>query len=912
MAEHVTSIRVNTEVDASDLEEVQKNLDKIEKKVESVSAKTNSAKKKTGLKWTEEEKREAEAQIDAILEKKKKLDESPKVQDESWDRGNTDFDWNKQAEDMAAVNEQLSKIQAEMSKNGSEAQRMSEHYNLLRTDVEAYAEELKGLEAQGKYFGDADYDKVYIAWKNAKDAVMEYAAELNKQTASGQAQEAAKVAKEQEKQAAAQRKIEEAAERIRQKDIARFEKEAKAQEKLQAEAAEQARLNALKDNAVIADERMVFLLERQKELKSYLNDLEKAGVTAGYAEHDNATRELTQVNSLIAARKRLSETVNEQKRGFAKLAETSKKCFGTIHKGTKKSNGVLSKLKSRLNGIALSLLVFNWITKGFNAMVSAMKAGFQNLAKYSNDYNTAMSEMKSECAELKNNLAAAFEPVVTAVIPYITQMVSWLNTATESISKFLATISGKSTYTRAKKQVIDYAKSLETANDSAKGALAAFDSINALSSNDTSSNGSAGGEATGSDAFETVNLTDEDMQMLDLVKDKLSEILDILIPIGVAMAVFGVGGPLAYFAGVLITVIGLLKTILEYMDAWSNGITFDNLTGMLEGLFAVILGIYLLFGPIAAGLAAIVGGIALVVVAINDMIQNGVNMQNCITIIIGLVAVMIGIFVAFGSTTAVVVAAVIGAITLVVLAIQDMIQNGFNMQNCILLAIGVVGALIAVFMLFGSTAALIVAAVVGVIAIFAAMINIAGNGEEAIAALKSMCKNFADFFKKIFAGDIKGAMESLKAAGKDFVNVVIIAFESLVNCIIKGLNWLIDKINSISFDVPDWVPFIGGKSLSPNVPHVQEVSLPRLADGAVIQGGKPFAAILGDQKFGQTNIETPLDTMVDAFKQAISDMGVSNSTGPIYLQIDGKTFAKLATPYLKQENNRIGLSFKTT
>ena len=543
--------------------------------------------------------------------------------------------------------------------------------------------------------------------------------------------------------------------------------------------------------------------------------------------------------------------------GFSKLENSSKKCFRAIQSGTNKSNGLLKTMASRLKGITLSLFVFNWITKGFNAMVSAMKEGFRNLAQYSADYNKSMSDLKSQTAQLKNGLAAAFEPIANMVIPYITQLVSWLNMATDAMSKFLAIIQGKNSYTRARKQMIDYAKSIDTASKSAKSALAPFDDLNVLSKSESAS-GNASGELTGSDAFETVQITDEDIKMFDLVKDKLQEILGILLLVGAAMAVFGVGGPLASFVGVLLTIIGLLQFIISYMDAWANGISFDNLHGMLLGLLSVITGIYLLFGPMAAGLALIVGGIALVVLAIKDMIDNGVNAQNCITLAIGLVASLVGIFI-----------------------------------------------------VFGGTAAVVVGAIVSVISIFAALISAAGNGEEAIATLKSMFKNFADFFKKIFAGDIEGALDSIKAAGKDFVNIVIIAVESLINCIIKGLNWLIDKINSISFDVPDWVPGIGGKTMGFNIPNINEVDLPRLKDGMVIQGGAPFAAILGDQRFGQTNIETPLPTMVEAFKQALSDMGGLNSgyNGPLYLQIDGKTFAKLELPYIQDEQQRIGTSF---
>jgi hypothetical protein len=49
---------------------------------------------------------------------------------------------------------------------------------------------------------------------------------------------------------------------------------------------------------------------------------------------------------------------------------------------------------------------------------------------------------------------------------------------------------------------------------------------------------------------------------------------------------------------------------------------------------------------------------------------------------------------------------------------------------------------------------------------------------------------------------------------------------------------------------------------------LKRVSIPRLAQGAVIPPNREFLAVLGDQKSG-TNIETPLDTMVEAFNIAL-------------------------------------------
>lgn len=581
--------------------------------------------------------------------------------------------------------------------------------------------------------------------------------------------------------------------------------------------------------------------------------LEALGVDKQSRQWRNLVYDVAQVEGdLYEISERIKElNTVEKKDAFECMHQNVKECVKETQVMSKSSGSLFDMLKKRIKGITLSLLVFNQIRKAFNAMISAAKEGFDNLAQYSGDYNKAMSEMKSESVELKNNLAAAFEPIVTTAIPYITQLISWLSVAAESMSRFLAVISGKNSYTKAKKQAIDYAKTIQTAGDSAKGALAAFDSINVLSSGSTT----GGGEATGADAFETVEITEADYEWLDMVKDKLYEIIGLLMGVGIAMAVFGLGGPMFTFVAALTLVLGLLEFIVQYMDAWANGISMDNLNGMLQGLLAVFFAIYALFGPVAAGFTLLAGGVALVVLAIKDMLENGVNAQNYLT---------------------------------------------FLME--------VVAGLIAVFMLFGSTAALIVAGVLLVISTFAKLIAIAGNGEEAIAALKSMCKNFADFFKKIFAGDMEGAMESLKAAGKDVVNVLIIAAESLVNCIIKGLNWLIEKINSISFEVPEWVPIIGGKKLGFDLQPVQEAHLPRLATGGITNG--PTRAVIGEA--GREAV-LPLENntgWMDELADRLAEKIPSGGNGPVYLQIDGKTFARLQMPYLNQEKSRVGVTYK--
>lgn len=103
-------------------------------------------------------------------------------------------------------------------------------------------------------------------------------------------------------------------------------------------------------------------------------------------------------------------------------------------------------------------------------------------------------------------------------------------------------------------------------------------------------------------------------------------------------------------------------------------------------------------------------------------------------------------------------------------------------------------------------------------------------------------------------------------------------FKGIINTVVDAINVVIDAINTISWDVPDWVPGIGGSTFGFDIPNV-----PRLANGAVIPPNHEFLAVLGDQRRG-VNIETPLATMLDAFRLALADYG-SDDGGDIIIPI---------------------------
>ena len=597
------------------------------------------------------------------------------------------------------------------------------------------------------------------------------------------------------------------------------EKEERIAEKIREQQAAEQQLIDIKNNAVVADQNMVALMEEQAAITERMALLKKSGAADGYQEYDALNARLSEIN----------KEVHAIRNGFTELEASGKQALNACGNSAKKSCGLIGTLASRLKGILLSLLIFNWISKGFNAMVSAVKEGFHNLAQYSKDYNAQMSALSSSCAQFKNSLAAAFEPIVNMAIPYLVKLINWLTKAADAIAQFMAILQGKSTYTRAKKQNIDYAKSLNTTTKAAKKALAAFDELNVL--NGQGETDAGGGELTGKDAFEQAKVDPKMVEMLEKAKKLLEIIKPLAIAIGIAFAIWTIAkllknlGELAPYLktafGIIMLIAGVALMVYNYIKMWKDGVDWDGIIGYVAGLALAVTGLLILFGPVAAGIGLIVGGAAGLILAIKDITENGLNAQNMTLLLISAGAILAGVFITLG-----------GAATVVV------------------------GAVMAV-----------IAAIAGVVAW-------AGNGEEALATLKDMLGKLGDFVKSVFVGDWKSAFESIVGFAKDAVNMGNIIAESFANGFIKAINCIIDAINSLSIDIPDWVPIFGGEKWSPSIPNWNaKVSLPRLANGAVIQGGRPFVAILGDQPRGQTNIETPLATMVEAFKQAQAENG---------------------------------------
>lgn len=353
---------------------------------------------------------------------------------------------------------------------------------------------------------------------------------------------------ETEKQEAAQRRIEEQQERNLQKENARIQKETELQAKLQAEVAEEQRLAQIRENAVVSNDQIIAKVERLKQLEQEIADLKKVERTEGYKDYDDRIKEVSRLrqeirdygttledipnkfeNMRTLARKAFSAVSSgfsaigkAGSKAFSGIFSISKKLFSSITSNTKKSGGMLSTFTSRIKGLALSLLVFNWISKGFNAMISGMKAGFSNFALYSDSYAQSVQGMKNAMSTLGNQFAAAFAPIVQMVIPWLNSLIGALTTAMTYVAQFMAVLGGKSTFTKAKKIQDDYNKSLggtAKAADKARGALADFDDLHVLEKKNDSGGGGAGGLESAADMFEEAEVDDKWKNIADWFVD---------------------------------------------------------------------------------------------------------------------------------------------------------------------------------------------------------------------------------------------------------------------------------------------------------------------------------------------------------------------------------------------------------
>ena len=580
-----------------------------------------------------------------------------------------------------------------------------------------------------------------------------------------------------------------------------------------------------------------------------------------------------------------------------KISSTKNGVFG-MGEATKKADEYMSRFVNRVKKLALRAFVFTLITRA----LSVVRDYVWKVIQVNDEAAKAIGRLKGALLTLAQPLLSVIVPAFTALVNILTKVISVI--ANIVSMRFGTTAKKSEAAAKGLYKEADAIGSVGSAAKEAKGNLASFDEINTIS---TSSSGGSAAAALAdrlSPVFEQFT-TDEYKAKIDELTAYLS---GALLALGAILCFSGANIPLG-IALMAAGAIGLVTLIKENWNAMSDRLraALTNVLSVL-GLFALAIGAILCLSganiPLGIGLmlagAAMLGtAVALNWNAVNDKTKNTLS---ALMMTLGMTLLAIGAVLCFsGANLPLGIGLMIaGAASIAASVAMNWNTAPEKTKAAIKSLMGSIGvsliAIGAVLCFSGANLPLGIGMMIAGGAAIAAASDL--DWSALLTKLKEMWQNIkqwwnisvskfftADYWKALGRRIIDGLLSGLKAA-----------WESVKTWVANAVSWFgkkfVEAQNSIarsnSGRSGGFGTRSGGFGSPSRAPSISRISAPALARGAVIPPNKEFLAVLGDQKSG-TNIETPLATMVEAFKQAMSESG---GTTTVVIQLDGKEIAR--------------------
>ena len=222
------------------------------------------------------------------------------------------------------------------------------------------------------------------------------------------------------------------------------------------------------------------------------------------------------------------------------------------------------------------------------------------------------------------------------------------------------------------------------------------------------------------------------------------------------------------------------------------------------------------------------------------------------------------------------------------------------------------------------------------IAIFDSIGNKVGVVVGTIADLMNdtitVFKGVIQFIKGVFSGDWEGAWNGIVTAfdgifsgiadiAKGPINMVIGLINGMLDGLESGINSIVRKVNSLSFDVPDWVPVIGGDHFGFDLPEVGFGNVPYLAEGGYVKPNTPQLAMIGDNRH-QGEVVAPENKLLDMAQKAAAMASSAEllaeaisilkqilkilETQDLDIQLDGKSLKKYVVDKINEHTKQTG------
>lgn len=315
----------------------------------------------------------------------------------------------------------------------------------------------------------------------------------------------------------------------------------------------------------------------------------------------------------------------------------------------------------------------------------------------------------------------------------------------------------------------------------------------------------------------------------------------------------------------------LLPIINKIVAGLQNAIDwFSNLDDGVKKTILIVGGLIAAISPVAGIISGIAGAMSkLTGTVIPAIIEAATKMGPIITTVVEGISSGIGAAIGFITETAIpaVMSAVSSAFTFITGTVIPGIVTGittavnFLIANPIVLIISAIVGLVALIATKGDEIQAILQRVddflQGVFTtdwsesfgVLGEILNFFFSTVKSIwDSIKAVFDGIIDFVRGVFTGDWerawKGVQEIFKGiftALVDIAKAPLNGIIALINMVIDAINWMINGLNKIHFDVPDWVPVLGGKSLGFNIPTIGKIDY--LAKGGVLSSG---SAIVGE------------------------------------------------------------------
>lgn len=697
---------------------------------------------------------------------------------------------------------------------------------------------------------------------------------------------------------------------------------------------------------------------KQAEVAAQLKEQE-----ALLRQQDNAVESLSGKYAKITD-KVIEQTsaLNAAKENAGEYAEKITHACGASERmeaAAKSVSDSMNKFSKKIGGLFKQAIVFSLITKALQSLKTWLgKTIMQN------------EEARAAFARLKGALLTLAQPILNVVIPALVSLANILTSVITTIARFVSKLFGTTLEKSAEqaKALYDEQKAIEGVGGAAEKAgkqLAGFDEINQLLKDNAASGGGGAADTGIAPNFDFANTS----SALDGILDKVKSIGAIIAGWALSTALLnglemltGLSIPKNVKIGIALMVAGIalaadnIANIKagKYKAASLNSLIREIISGMMIGV-----GASLISGGAVSALWAVPVAIALTI-AVTEIIVNWDRIKAMWQDVIdGFAALLSGDEDTFWRKMTDAIAKWMGGDSFAVElakkilgdetweAAKKYIENGGTLDKAIETVAqnawnkltepftkasewfdeNVVQPINRVWDGFKQTWNAVVDSNKNVWGAFidwmkgknpeiAAMFQTIGDRFSGLfESSKKTLKGIIDFISGVFSWDWKKAWSGIQDVFSGSWNSMIATVEGAINFIIAGINLLISALNKIQINVPDWVPGIGGKSVGINIPPVKNVSLPRLATGAVIPPNREFMAVLGDQKSGN-NIEAPEDLIrkivreesggsgkLEALLQTLIDVTREGKT----LELDGVAFAKVAKRSLNNNSRAYGV-----